>query len=553
MRKFSIPLLSAVLLAGISYAQTVGLFYKNAGTEDGYILFAPTSNTSTYLIDKCGKKIHEWSSAYRPGQAVYLLENGTLLRTGNVNNSIFTSGGTGGIIELLDTNSTVLWSYLISDNFQCQHHDIYPLPNGNVLAIVWDRKTQAEAIGQGRNPAMVGANLWSEKIIEIQPTGSTTGNIVWQWNAWDHLVQEYDSAKPNFGVIAQHPELINLNYYTGMATQADWLHFNAVFYNPVLNQLLISNHNFSEIWVIDKSTSTNEAAGHTGGAYGHGGDLLYRWGNPAAYNRGAVSDKKFFGQHSAHWIPAGFNDAGNIMVFNNGLNRPGGNYSSVEIIAPPIDAQGNYTTPVSLPFQPDSAYWKYTAPVPTGFYSSNISGAHRLSNGNTIICEGDNGIFFEIDTGNATVWKYVNPVNMSGPVAQNTSITGNTSFRCTHIPLGYPGLSYLDLTPGNPVELNPLSYACSMTSGIKDVSPGDNIISVYPNPFSDKLTVILNSEFRIQNTRFNIFNPLGEMIHSSRVLYSEFHVMRANLPGGIYFYQLANDTKIFASGKIIIE
>src|SRR5436190_22939494 len=127
MRKFfSLFLFATVFLTSVSSGQTVGLFYKNTGTEDGYVLFAPVQYTSTYLIDKCGKKIHEWNSAYRPGQAVYLLENGKLLRTGNVNNSVFTSGGTGGIIQLLDTNSNVSWSYLISNNFQCQHHDVYP-------------------------------------------------------------------------------------------------------------------------------------------------------------------------------------------------------------------------------------------------------------------------------------------------------------------------------------------------------------------------------------------------------------------------------------------
>ena len=534
----------------ISPAQTVGLFYKNAGTEDGYILFAPGSYTSTYLIDKCGKKIHEWTSAYRPGQSVYLLENGKLLRTGNVNNPVFTSGGTGGIIEMLDTNSTILWSYLISDNDQCQHHDIYPLPNGNVLAIVWDRKTQAEAIAQGRNPAQVGANLWSEKIIEVQPTGSTTGNIVWQWNVWDHLVQQYDSTKANYGVVSQHPELVNLNYNAN--AQADWLHINAVYYNPLLDQIMLSNHNFSEIWVIDKSTTTVEAAGHTGGTYGHGGDLLYRWGNAAAYSRGTVADKKFFGQHNAHWIPAGFNDAGNIMVFNNGLNRPGGNYSSVEIIAPPVDSSGNYTTPVSGPYQPDSAYWKYTAAVPSSFYSGNISGAHRLSNGNTMICEGDNAIFFEIDPSGTNVWKYVNPVNMNGPIAQNTTITNNMTFRCTHLPLNYPGLNYYNLTPGSPIELNPLSYACNMVTGFEKEYIAGSIITVYPNPFKDELTIRLSPEFSPGDAKFTLFNSLGEVVYSSFVSQPEFRI-KAGFRNGIYFYQLADHTKIFASGKIISE
>ncbi|MBK5284961.1 MAG: aryl-sulfate sulfotransferase, partial [Bacteroidia bacterium] len=457
-------IIGAIFSLTISFAQTVGLMLHNPETEDGYVLFAPSAYNKTYLIDKCGKLVHTWTSGYNPGLAVYLLNNGKLLRTGNTSNTTFNSGGKGGIIELLDTNSTVQWSYLISNAMECQHHDIYPLPNGNILAIVWEKKSQAEAIAEGRNPALLGTSLWSEKIIEVQPTGSSTGIIVWQWHVWDHLIQDYSSVQPNFGIVSLHPELINLNYYTGTATQADWLHINAISYNPSFNQIMISSHNFSEIWIIDHSTTSSEAASHIGGTYGKGGDLLYRWGNPAAYNRGTVADKKFFGQHNPHWITPGYRDENNILVFNNGLNRPVGNYSSVEILSLPVDTLGNYSVPVSAPFLPDSAYWKYIAPVPTDFYSNNISGAQRLSNGNTIICEGNKGNYFEIDTNNIIVWKYVNPVNNTGPVTQNTSITNNSVFRCTQIPFGYAGLNGYNLSQGSPVELNPLPYACSMTS-----------------------------------------------------------------------------------------
>jgi hypothetical protein len=111
------------------------MFYSYPGAADGYVLFAPGHSDTTYLIDKCGKRIHEWGSEYNPGLAVYLLNDGTLLRCGNVNNNQFMGGGQGGIVEKLDWNSNVLWSYEISDNTQCQHHDAIQLPNGNIVAI----------------------------------------------------------------------------------------------------------------------------------------------------------------------------------------------------------------------------------------------------------------------------------------------------------------------------------------------------------------------------------------------------------------------------------
>ena len=82
-------------------AQTVGWFYNYDGALPGYVLFAPNPSDTTYLIDKCGKKVHTWVSNYNPGLAVYLLEDGTLLRCGTTNNAHFDGGGSGGIVENL--------------------------------------------------------------------------------------------------------------------------------------------------------------------------------------------------------------------------------------------------------------------------------------------------------------------------------------------------------------------------------------------------------------------------------------------------------------------
>ncbi|MGC8644373.1 MAG: hypothetical protein ACP5XB_31305, partial [Isosphaeraceae bacterium] len=59
-----------------------------------------------------------------------------------------------------------------------------------------------------------------------------------------------------------------------------------------LDQILLSVHSFSEIWIIDHGTTTAEAATHKGGRSGKGGDLLYRWGNPQAYRAGTAADQQ---------------------------------------------------------------------------------------------------------------------------------------------------------------------------------------------------------------------------------------------------------------------
>lgn len=477
--------ISATFFFGKSQ-QTVGLFLNTPESYNGYTFFAPMPYTSTYLIDNCGYLIHTWESTYKPGLVAYLLPDGSILRTGQLSSGSFGAGGYGGIIERIDWDSNVIWSYQISDTSQCQHHDIEYLPNGNVLAIVWEKATVAEVIQAGRNPANIGTSFWYDKIIEIEPSGSTGGNIVWEWHAKDHLIQDFDSTKDNYGIVTDHPELIDINFLT--SSSQDWLHLNSVDYNPQLDEILISCHNMSEVWIIDHSTTTAEAADHSGGNSGKGGDLLYRWGNPEAYDRGTSNDKQFFGQHNAHWIESGNPDEGKIMVFNNGANRTP-SYSSIDIIAPPLDSSNNYTINSGQPYGPDTIYWTYTADNPTDFYSSGISGAQRLPNGNTLICDGKSADFFEVTLTGNTVWEYVSPVSTNGPIAQETTTAANNVFRATRFSPDYSAFNGHTLTPGNPIELNPYNYTCDIYTGNKSIND-NSYLKVYPNPATN--TIIVN-------------------------------------------------------------
>ncbi len=397
----------------------------NGGVFDGYILMASLQSFTTYLIDTDESVVHTWTSSYRPGNSAYLLEDGTLLRTGSLvnGNRFIGTGGIGGIVEKLDWNGNVDWSYSLATDDSCLHHDVEFLPNGNILIIAWEYKSSDEAVAAGRNPSLLAdGELWPDKIIEVNPIDDT---IVWEWHVWDHLVQNYDSTKANFETVADHPELIDLNYVNNPNGIADWNHVNSVDYNAELDQIILSVHGFDELWVIDHSTTTAEAASHFGGTYGKGGDLLYRWGNPTAY--GASGDHEFFGQHDAQWIPSDIPGAENILVFNNGQGR---GYSTVEEIVPSINPDGSYPTTVGQAFGPASQEWIYQAPTPTDFYSQNISGAQRLSNGNTLICSGANGYIFEVTHDGIIVWTY-----------QNTD--GTSVFRVYKYPYDYSGLSQL--------------------------------------------------------------------------------------------------------------
>jgi hypothetical protein len=433
---------------------SVGLTQITPDTAPGYSLFDCLMGNYTYLIDNKGRLINSWRSTYGTGSSVYLLPNGYLLRNDNINPPTFRMGGR---VEIMDWDGKVVWGYTYSTSTHCCHHDGIMLPNGHVLLTAWELKTRTQAIAAGRNPAKTpAAGLWPEHLIEID---TATDSIVWEWHMWDHLVQDYDATKPNYGSVANHSELLDLNYTLG-APAADWVHMNALDYNAKFDQIIMSAHNFNEVWVIDHSTTTQQAAGHTGGRQGMGGDILYRWGNPRTYRAGTAADQRFYLLHSSRWIGEGLPGAGHIMVFNNGQNRPDGNYSSVEEWIPPVDSSGRYQRPApGTPFGPASTSWYYAGTPKSSFYSFNVSGAQRLPNGNTLMCIGAQGRFLEVKPDSSIVWYYVNPVANGNPVHQgdtvpmNPAFRQNIAFRVERYPADYPGLVGKDLTPGMPLEL----------------------------------------------------------------------------------------------------
>src|SRR5262245_60136302 len=472
-------------------AVKLGLSINEPGAFQGYTLVAPVKSTRTYLIDMEGKVVRTWQSDSTPALGASLLENGHLLRAELLPEAPGTDGpGAGGRVREFTWEGDLVWDFKLTSTNQLPHHDITRLPNGNVLMIVCDRKTIKEAIAAGRRPDLVDSRLLLlDCLIEVKPTGKTTGDVVWEWHLWDHLVQDHDPSRPNFGNVAEHPELMDFNYYAnpvgviarqpggmdklrslgyvGSGTPAnlprinpDWSHLNSVAYNPELDQIAVISLPFNELWIIDHSTTRAEAAGHKGGRGGKGGDFLYRWGNPRTHRAGSGEDQRLFAAHSAHWIPPGLPGAGHLLVFNNGSGRPGGNYSSVEELALPVDESGRYARPSASGYGPAQVVWSYTAPKKSDFYSMLLSGAQRLPNGNTLICSGSNGTLLEVTPEKEVVWKYINPTRggygpprpKQGGDGQFGPAGGGSLFRAYRYGRGYAGLTGKDPTPCNTTD-----------------------------------------------------------------------------------------------------
>jgi hypothetical protein len=383
------------------YALLFVLFASQALAQDPYpglTIISQRDSFDSYLIDMDNNVVKTWHGADVPTELAYMLPDSSVLRPCRVPGA----EGRGGRIQRIDANDVVVWDYLFANINFLQHHDIEPMPNGNVLLVAWERRTMEDCIQAGRQ--VLEGDMKITYLVEIEPDGPTGGNVVWQWRAWDHLVQDADPTKDNFGVVEDHPELIDINF--GGFDGATWLHVNAIDFNEELDQIVFSAREASEIYVIDHSTTTAEAAGHEGGRWGHGGDILYRWGNPQVYGRGDVSDQVIWSAHGVVWIDEGLPGAGNIMVFNNGDHpNPVDDMSSVEEILPPQSEPGVYLIEPDQPFGPTNALWRY-GDIPA-FFSRTLGGAYRMPNNNTLICEGTDGRVFEVNRDGTIVWAFL--------------------------------------------------------------------------------------------------------------------------------------------------
>lgn len=386
MKKTSLKI-KLVLLLILLVCNTI-----NAQQYPGYTLYSIKNTTSAQLLDTNGNvyKTITDVSAKKTGYSTYLTPGGYVWRGIAKTGNSFTGGPICGEVQKLDYNGNVVWDYIYSTTEYCTHHDICPMPNGNVLLIAYEAKTSTEVASAGCSGYT--GTMWPDKIVEIMPTGATTGTVVWEWKAWDHLVQNTNSSAANYQTsIVNHPELININYLP----KKDWLHMNGVHYNPILDQITFSSHNLNEVYVIDHSTTTAEAATHSGGNSGKGGDILYRWGNPAAYEASGTAN--FNVVHDAHWIAEDCPNAGELSGYNN--NGISTSASCADIYLPPLSGY-NYTISLGSAYAPTS----YSKRQASGGYNSNEGGSQQLPNGNMLICMGISGYIKEYSSTGTLLW-----------------------------------------------------------------------------------------------------------------------------------------------------
>lgn len=540
-------LLVYILYLPLRGQNTIGLLsYSKASAYDGYNLLYPHNQSTAYLVDNCGQIVHSWEDIEPtvPGNSAYITEKGQLIRckrrqTSAVNDPIWAGGG-GETVEILDWDGVSEASFTLNDSLMRLHHDIAPMPNGNVLMIAWELKSLEQSVEAGRNPALLDQDkLWPEVILEWDPTDNV---IVWTWKAWDHLVQEFDPSKNNFGVVSEHPELININYdeHDG---HPDWLHINAIDYNPTLDQIVVSVPYFNEFWIIDHSTTTQEASGHEGGASGKGGDLLYRWGNPKAYSR--EGEQKLFFQHDVHWAASTptsiVEDLGKIVLYNNRVSET---LSTANVITTPLRTDGSYALEGNS-FGPSDfeRIVSYPGDEPRSV-SNSLSSAQLLPNGNMLVCAGRWGFSYELTQDDKIAWEYVTPIKAGNPLDQgdtSLSINNNLTFRMERYGKDFEGFANRDLSPKGFIENTPNENFCDflITSTI-DTEAND--FSVYPNPTASSLTIERSIN---DDSTLELYDYSGALIKRQDISNYLVDLDLRWLSEGIYFIRVDNITSRF--------
>lgn len=482
-----------------SLIRAQGLHYIDERVMLGYLLYE--SGNSAVLVDNCGREVHRWNqinSKYHPK----LLANGNLVYIESFTSKIIEKDWNDNIVTDLKPNLADLEL----------DYEVIVLPNGNYLCV--GRRALSVSgfmeLGYNYGSSALGTPTQYDVVVEVD---RNTGDILWQWRIIDHMIQERNSAFANYGDISENPQLLNMD----AVSKYDWTFvesfmINGMDYNAELDQIALSVRKMSEVVIIDHSTTTEEASGSTGGNSGKGGDILYRWGNPANYESGSDEDQFLYYQHNPNWIKHG-EHKGKLIMYNNRLSID--DYSNVPIIDPPQDENGNYVLEDNEAYGPAAPDLIIGGTAESNFYSGYTSGAKVLQNGNILVTVGGQGRVMELTPDNSLVWEY----RLHDP---------GLSFRSVKYPVDYPAFDGKDLSPGATLEFPPSEVPC-MISNTEDQDA--QRLNAYYDPASQQI-ILGNVEDEVQ---LQILDLSGRLLERHSI---QNDLDISHLGSGMYIVQL---------------
>ena len=377
--------------------------YNPERAWNGYTVLSPLGTQAVIVIDMNGNIVKRWDNYVNSaGGPARVFPNGGVMAASGARPPHQES------LELIqrDFEGNVIWRFNRSEEIKLrdgttvwsarQHHDWQreDFPAGYYSPAykpsIDGSNTLILAHTNNNRSNVAGVQLEDDRLIEV----SWKGEIVWQWIAADHIDELGFSADARNAIKAGP----GFNQARG---SFDWLHINSATYVGPNRWFDAGDKRFAPNNVIISSRQANLLA-----IVARDGSIVWRLGPDFSQSKELRAIRQIIGQHHAHLIPNGLPGAGNLMVFDNGGAAGYG-------LPNPIAPDGSNTVarassrvleinPVTL-----ELVWSYAGPR---FYSSNISGAQRLVNGNTLITDGPNGRLFEVTKEGTIVWEYINPL-----------------------------------------------------------------------------------------------------------------------------------------------
>jgi hypothetical protein len=410
----------ACTLAAQSVYPTGTTIYDPSRTWNGYTVLSPLGTQAVIVIDMNGNVVKQWDGYVNSaGGPARIFPDGVVMAA-NGNNPPHQES-----LELIqrDFEGHVMWRFDHNQQIPArdgkmiwsarQHHDWQrdDFPAGyyspGVKPGTEGAKTLILTHTNDTRPNVASATLEDDRLIEV----AWNGDVTWEWTASDH-VDELGFSPAARNAIKTAPGT------NGARSSFDWLHINSATYVGPNHWFDEGDQRFAPNNVIISSRQASFLA-----IVARDGKIVWRLGPDFGESKELRAIRQIIGQHHAHIIPKGLPGAGNLLVFDNG---GASGYGFTNPTAPDganAFARANSRVleinPVTL-----QLVWSYAGPR---FYASNISGAQRLLNGNTLITEGPSGRLFEVTKESKIVWEYINPL-FTG--AQST----NSVYRAYRLP-----------------------------------------------------------------------------------------------------------------------
>jgi len=403
---------AALTLAGQSVYPTGTTIYDPNQTWSGYTVLSPLRTQAVIVIDMNGNVVKRWDGYVNSaGGPARIFPDGIVMGANGAHPPHQES------LELIqrDFEGNLIWRFDHGEQITTndgksvwsarQHHDWqrddFPagyyspafkpsIEGSNTLILTHTNRARSN---------VANAELEDDRLIEVSPKGE----LLWEWVASDHIDELGFSADARNAIKAA-PGVNNAR------ASFDWLHLNSATYVGPNHWFDEGDKRFAPNNVIISSRQASFVA-----IVGRDGSIVWRVGPDFSASKELRAIRQIIGQHHAHVIPKGLPGAGNLLVFDNG---GASGYGFANPNAP--DGSGSFAransrvleiNPVTL-----ELVWSYAGPR---FYSSNISGAQRLANGNTLITEGTSGRLFEVTKESKIVWEYLYPEFGGTPPSNN--------------------------------------------------------------------------------------------------------------------------------------